>query len=129
MFRHKSSKLVVEPIEEGNQYIQDSSFTIKPGLIKTGVSFESINKPGFYLRHKGGEVLLEQLVDGGNFTSDASFSLHESFSGVSRAIAIQSVNLVGYWLKATETNVVLSKYRGTPSFIQGASWKPRGNFY
>jgi hypothetical protein len=39
---------------------QDSRFIIRPGLAGKGVSFESVNFPGFFLRHESFAIKLQE---------------------------------------------------------------------
>ena len=40
-------------------------------------SFESTEKPGFYLRHQGGQLKLHKFANNGLFRADASFTVED----------------------------------------------------
>jgi hypothetical protein len=53
---------------------QDQMWRMVPGLAdSTGVSFESVNRPGFYLRHSNFVIRLDQNNNGSAFRADATF--------------------------------------------------------
>ena len=53
---------------------QDGEWRVRPGLADgAGVSFESVNFPGQYLRHSGFAMILSPLEDTAGFRGDATF--------------------------------------------------------
>ena len=122
MLRHKDGKLHMEPSDGSELFIQDTSFRIDHGLAGSGISFESVNR---YFQHKEG-VIVHEGISGK--LADASFTVHDSFSGEPGAVSFQSVNLMGQWIKGTDTNVVLSHHRNSLAFLKGTSWRATSKY-
>jgi hypothetical protein len=64
----------IDPSSSSRLYHLDSGFRAVPGLADpTGISFESVNYPGYYIRHSNFELVLNQRVNTSLFNDDATF--------------------------------------------------------
>jgi hypothetical protein len=63
--RHKNFELWIEEDDGSDLFQQDSSFVVRNALSgsETGISLESVNYPGYYLRHAGYKLYLNQLEE------------------------------------------------------------------
>jgi hypothetical protein len=80
-FRHYGYRLYLHPADgtAPNPHIFgiDATFRMVPGLADAeGVSFESLNYPGHYIRHRNSELWLDPLAQSDDqelFRNDATF--------------------------------------------------------
>lgn len=73
--RHRNFVFWVEHNDGSDLFRADASFTQHAGLAGgTGVSFESVNFPGRYLRHVGDDLLLQEVPTPAD-QADATFAL------------------------------------------------------
>jgi hypothetical protein len=94
---------------------KDATFKSVPGLAG-GLSFESLNFPGYYLRHKNFRIFLERVTDTEQFRKDASFMvipvLIYSITGNimdMRYCTYMSINHPGYYLRHRNFKLYLEK--------------------
>lgn len=93
------------------------AFHARPGLAGDGVSFESANQPGAYLRHQN-RVAKLHLDDGSAlFRHDATFRLHEADGGV----RLESLNFPGHFLGFDGGDVVLRAAELTDADVFGST--------
>ncbi len=60
--RVHDSQLVLEPFQDDQQYKEDATFYLRPGLGNGGwASFESVCHPGYYLRHRNWNIYLDKF--------------------------------------------------------------------
>ena len=57
----------------------DAIFRQIPGLAGRGISFESVNYPGYYLRHRNSELELEPRQSSKQYKNDATFIINAPF--------------------------------------------------
>jgi hypothetical protein len=100
---------------------QDATFVEAPGLANANcVSFESINKPGSYLRHYN-FVLHLQSNDGSSiFAQDATFCPKTGNSG--NGTSFQSVNFPTKYIRAYEGGVYVASNGGTNAWDSTTGW-------
>jgi GH43 family beta-xylosidase len=77
--------------------LADSQFRIVTGLAG-GVSLESTNFPGYYLRHRGTDVYADRNDGTAQFRSDASFTRRAGLADTA-GVSFESVNLPGQYLR------------------------------
>ena len=77
--------------------LADSQFRIVTGLAG-GVSLESTNYPGYYLRHRNNEVFVDRNDGTAQFRSDASFTRRAGVADPA-GVSFESVNLPGQYLR------------------------------
>merc|ERR1712167_552814 len=85
--------------EGGNE---DFDFRIRPGLQEgCGVSFESVNFPGHFLRHSGFRLLLNEYDGEELFDNDATFAITRSLAGGDHSgyFSINSINFPDKFLR------------------------------
>merc|ERR1712136_92869 len=109
-------------------YQKDSSFKIVKGLAGKGISFESVNYPGHYLRHIMWHLDLNKYQNSALFKKDASFTVHKALDGKKGAVSFQSVNYPGYWIAHYGFLVYIRKFQNTALFKHDASWAPVGGY-
>ncbi|MBO0807760.1 MAG: AbfB domain-containing protein, partial [Actinobacteria bacterium] len=101
--------VVVAPVTAGSPAAgkQDATFVEAAGLANPDcVSFESVNKPGSYLRHQNFQFHL-QLNDGSSlFSQDATFCPAAGNSG--QGTSFQSVNFPGRYIRNFSGTVFLA---------------------
>ena len=74
--RHSDSQAWVHPLESGDLYKNDASFTVVNGLAGEGISLQSVNHAGSYLRHHAGDgIQLEELKASLVYKEAASFEV------------------------------------------------------
>lgn len=78
--------------------LADSQFRIVPGLSGSGVSLESTNFPGYYLRHRNFEMWVERNDGSAIFRADASFTQRAGLAS-SAAVSFESQNYPGRYLR------------------------------
>ncbi|WP_428239560.1 family 43 glycosylhydrolase [Gynuella sp.] len=95
---------------EGNiALFADSQWVMKPGLADSnGVSFESVNFPGRYLRHDGYELVLSENDNSRQFASDATFYQRIGLADASLS-SFESYNLPGYFIRHQDFLLNLTK--------------------
>jgi hypothetical protein len=132
--------VVVAPVTAGSPAAdkQDATFVEAAGLANPDcVSFESVNKPGSYLRHRNFQFHL-QLSDGSSlFSQDATFCPAAGNSG--QGTSFQSVNFPGRYIRNFGNTVFLAADGGPnpwdtstgwaadTSWLMAAPWAPGGN--
>lgn len=74
-FRIVLSKVPPKPSAAYDLFLKDSSFYLRKGLNGTGISFESWNFPGWYIRHRNFHLYISKSGDPNDrpFKADASF--------------------------------------------------------
>lgn len=100
---------------------QDATFVEAAGLANAGcVSFESINRPGSYLRHYN-YVLHLQSNDGTSvFAQDATFCPKAGNSG--QGTSFQSVNFPTKYIRAYQGGVYVASDGGINAFDDATGW-------
>ncbi|CAJ0858381.1 2984_t:CDS:2 [Entrophospora sp. SA101] len=81
--------------------VPDFIFTIVPGLSGSGISFQSTNYPGQYLRHQDYRIKLSGGDGSDLFKQDASFVVVPGDNG---GIRFQSVNYPNYFIRHRANN-------------------------
>ena len=77
----------------------DSKFKLVPGLADAnGVSLESVNFPGCYLRHKNGEIWLNSNDNSQLFKDDATWYIRPGLA-MSSAVSFESKNYPGRYMR------------------------------
>ncbi len=96
------------------------------------VSFESVNKPGWFVRHSSFLGVLSQFRSPPDASvldrsplekKDATFIIHRpGLSGTQGSVSLESVNNPGYFLRHQNFRVKLQRDDGTDVFHQDASF-------
>jgi alpha-L-arabinofuranosidase B-like protein/concanavalin A-like lectin/glucanase superfamily protein/lamin tail-like protein len=99
----------------------DATFVQAAGLADpTCVSFESVNKPGSYLRHQNFQLHL-QVSDGSTlFAQDATFCQGPGNSG--QGVSFQSVNFPGRYLRTFNNVLYLASNGGANAWDSATGW-------
>jgi len=99
----------------------DATFVQAAGLANPScVSFESVNKPGSYLRHQNFQLHL-QVSDGSTlFGQDATFCQGPGNSG--QGVSFQSVNFPGRYLRTFNNVLYLASNGGSNPWDAATGW-------
>jgi len=121
--------VITAPVTSGSSDTdkRDATWVEAAGLANPScVSFESINKPGSYLRHQNFQFHLQPNDGSSLFSQDATFCQMPGNSG--QGVSFQSVNFTTRYIRAFENNVYLASNGGdnpwdtTTSFADDSSW-------
>jgi hypothetical protein len=121
--------VITAPVTSGSSATdkQDATWVEAAGLANPScVSFESINKPGSYLRHQNFQFHLQPNDGSALFSQDATFCQMPGNSG--QGVSFQSVNFTTRYVRAFENTVYLASNGGdnpwdtTTSFADDSSW-------
>jgi hypothetical protein len=102
---------------------QDATWVETAGLANPScVSFESINRPGSYLRHQNFQFHLQPNDGTPLFSQDATFCQGPGNSG--QGVSFQSVNFAGRYIRAFDNVVYLASNGppGTNPWDTATSW-------
>ena len=100
---------------------QDATWVEAPGLDDPScVSFESINKPGSYLRHQNFQFHLQPNDGSTLFSQDATFCQTPGNSGT--GVSFQSVNYPTKYLRSFDGTVYLASNGGSNAQDAPAGW-------
>lgn len=118
--RHQDSR---GKIGKNVKPLKDSRWQMVRGLNGKGVSFQSENYPGRYLRHRDGKVFLD--VDDGSdlFAKDATFYRRNGLNG--RGKSFESFNFPGSFIRHRDGKLFLDSNDGTNLYKNDASFLPR----
>ncbi|MDD4964623.1 MAG: AbfB domain-containing protein [Gallionella sp.] len=106
--RHRNYLGELTPVaSDGDK--KDASFITRPGLAGTGVSFESVNYPGYFLRHQNFEIKLHQREESDLYKKDATFIDERGLAGKGRSF--ESVNFPGFYLRHCEFRMFIDNNR------------------
>lgn len=99
----------------------DATFVKAAGLADPGcVSFESVNRPGSYLRHESFVLHLQPDDGSALFAQDATFCPKAGNSGP--GVSFQSVNFPAKYIRAYQGAAYLASNGGTNAWDTTASW-------
>ncbi|GIH17830.1 arabinofuranosidase catalytic domain-containing protein [Rugosimonospora africana] len=100
---------------------QDATWVEAAGLANPScVSFESINRPGSYLRHQNFQFHLQPNDGSSLFSQDATFCQAPGNSG--QGVSFQSVNFPTRYVRAFNNVVYLASNGGTNAWDTTTSW-------
>jgi beta-glucanase (GH16 family) len=97
VIRHQNSRGRIDPAGSVSPPA-DGNWTMVSGLAGGGVSFQSRNFPGSYLRHRNGEVWLDANDGSAQFKQDATFNQRAGLAN-SGATSFESWNFPGRYLR------------------------------
>jgi hypothetical protein len=117
--------VVIAPITASSSATdkQDATWVEAPGLANPAcVSFESVNKPGSYLRHQNFQFHLQPNDGSTLFSTDATFCPGPGNSG--QGTSFQSVNFAGRYIRHFNLTVYLASDGppGTNPWDTATSW-------
>ncbi|MFF5292763.1 arabinofuranosidase catalytic domain-containing protein [Paractinoplanes globisporus] len=106
---------------------QDATFVETAGLADAAcVSFESINRPGSYLRHQNFQLHLQPNDGSSLYAQDATFCAQAGNSG--QGTSFQSVNFPGRFIRAFEGAVYLASNGGSNPWDAPTSWADQSSW-
>jgi len=115
--------VVVAPVTTGSSSSDkaDATFVEAAGLANPNcVSFESVNKPGSYLRHQNFQFHLQQNDGSSLFSMDATFCPAAGNSG--QGTSFQSVNFPGRYIRNFNNVVYLAANGGSNPWDTATGW-------
>jgi hypothetical protein len=115
--------VVVAPVTSNSSSTdkQDATFVKAAGLANPNcVSFESVNKPGSYLRHQNFQFHLQPNDGSSLFSQDATFCPGTGNSGV--GTSFQSVNFPGRFIRNFNNVVYLAANGGANPWDTATGW-------
>jgi hypothetical protein len=115
--------VVVAPVTAGSSSTdkQDATFVEAAGLANPNcVSFESVNKPGSYLRHQNFQFHLQPNDGSSLFSMDATFCPGPGNSG--QGTSFQSVNFPGRFIRNFNNVVYLAANGGSNPWDTATGW-------
>jgi hypothetical protein len=115
--------VVVAPVTASSSATdkQDATFVEAAGLANPNcVSFESINKPGSYLRHRNFQFHLQPNDGSSLFSMDATFCPGPGNSG--QDTSFQSVNFPGRFIRNFNNVVYLAADGGSNPWDTATGW-------
>ncbi|MGO4753466.1 AbfB domain-containing protein, partial [Streptomyces sp. 2MCAF27] len=99
----------------------DATWIVRAGLANTScLSFESVDKPGQFLRHYNYQLNLNFDDGGSNFAKDATFCPTAGNSGV--GTSFQSVNFLTKYLRHYNYTVYIASNGGSNAWDSTTSW-------
>jgi len=124
--RHQDYAAKISPIGAASSELDrlDSAFVVREGLASAaGVSFESVNFPGFYLRIENGAVFLRRNDGGAAFPPTATFLAKPGLSG-------QNTSFVSYadrdlYLRHQDRLLKVQAFDGSDLFRRDATFSVR----
>jgi hypothetical protein len=100
---------------------QDATFVQTAGLANPSCfSFESVNRPGSYLRHQNFQFHLQPDDGSTLFGQDATFCQRSGNSG--QGVSFESVNFAGRYIRAFTNVVYLASNGGSNPWDAAAGW-------
>jgi hypothetical protein len=115
--------VVTVPVTAGSSTTdkQDATWVQAAGLANpTCVSFESVNRPGSYLRHQNFQFHLQPDDGSTLFSQDATFCQTPGNSG--QGVSFQSVNFTTRYMRTFDGVVYLANNGGTNPWDTTVSW-------
>jgi hypothetical protein len=115
--------VVTTPVTTGSSPVdkQDATWVQAAGLANPScISFESVNKPGSYLRHANFQFHLQPNDGGALFSQDATFCPQPGNSG--SGTSYQSVNFPDRYIRAFDSTVYLASNGGPNPWDVTTSW-------
>jgi hypothetical protein len=100
---------------------QDATFVQTAGLANPNCSsFESINRPGSYLRHQNFQLHLQSNDGSTLFSQDATFCQRTGNSG--QGVSFESVNFAGRFLRSFNNILYIASNGGTNEWDSATDW-------
>jgi hypothetical protein len=115
--------VVLAPVTAGSSSTdkQDATFVEAAGLANAScVSFESIDRPGSYLRHQNFQLHLQPSDGSPLFSQDATFCPGPGNSG--QGMSFQSVNFPGRFLRTFNNVLYLGSNGGPNPWDSATDW-------
>jgi hypothetical protein len=101
--------------------INDATWIVRAGLAdRSGVSFESKNYSGGYLRHRNGELLQENNDGSEQFAQDATFLVEPGKNG--RGVSLAAVNFPSRFIRHYGGELFIATQGGPEPWSSEASW-------
>jgi hypothetical protein len=101
--------------------VNESSFKLVPGLAGTGVSFESVNHPGQYLRHQNFRLKLQPQTSDALFRNDATFQVMPGLADA-KLVSFRSVNEPKRLLRHRNFELWLDEQAADETYLKDATF-------
>jgi len=124
--RHRKSELWTDPLEKGQPMENDTQWNIDlpGGLCKTGIRFQSVNYPKYFLKHSNFLIYISKETENSSklYTKDTCWKVSSPLDGNALSISFESFNFPGCYLTHKDDRVALGANDGSESFKEHASW-------
>lgn len=121
--RHKDGRAVLSPIGKSSVTfdINDATWIVRAGLAdRSGVSFESKNFPGGFLRHRHGELYQDQNDGSEQFAQDATFRVEPGKNG--QGVSLAALNFPSRFVRHYGGEIFLAAEGGPEPWANADSW-------
>lgn len=121
--RHKDGRALLSPIDKSSVTfdVKDATWNVRAGLADTsGVSFESTNFPGGYLRHRNGALYQEQNDGSEQFAQDATFTVEPGKNG--QGISLAALNFPSRFIRHFGGELFIAAEGGPAPWESAQSW-------
>jgi hypothetical protein len=115
--------VVIAPVTGGSSQTdkEDATFVATAGLANPScTSFESVNKPGYYLRHQNFQLHLQPNDGSSLFSLDGTFCQGPGNSG--QGVSFQSVNFPGRYLRNFNNVAYIASNGGANPWDTATNW-------
>ncbi|HEX5682416.1 MAG TPA: AbfB domain-containing protein [Ideonella sp.] len=107
VIRHQDGRAQLDKPAKVKPY-GDGNWTMIPGLAGAGVSFQSENEPGHFLRHRNGELVLEANDNSAAFKNAATFYKRPGLTD-EWAKSFEAYNLPGQYIRQKDGLLYVKK--------------------
>lgn len=114
---------MLSPIGKGSVTfdIDDATWIVRAGLAdRSGVSFESKNFPGGFLRHRHGELFQDQNDGSEQFAQDATFRVESGKNG--QGVSLAAYNFPSRFIRHYGGEIFLAAEGGPEPWANAESW-------
>ncbi len=115
--------VVIAPVTASSSQTdkEDATFVATAGLANPScTSFESVNKPGFYMRHQNFQFHLQPDDGSSLFSMDATFCQGPGNSG--QGVSFQSVNFPGRYIRNFNNVAYIASNGGSNPWDTATNW-------
>ncbi len=102
--------------------VNDGSFKIVKGLSDPkGVSFESVNFSGYFLKHSSYKMVLAKFEENETYKNDATFYIRDGLAD-KKSVSIESYSFPGYFIRHANFEAIISENDDSEIFSKDASF-------
>lgn len=106
---HDSNNRVLIANASAGFNLASSQWRIVPGLASSeGVSFESVDRPGYYLRHCDGKLSISEKEDSDLFNADATWLIRTALDSKD-GVSLESYNIAGRYIRHQNSYLIISE--------------------
>ena len=102
---------------------RDDIFWVRPGQAGTGITFESVRSPGYFLRHRNFEIWLDRSDGTELFRKDATFTVEAGLAG--SGVSYHSINYPDHYIRHQNFNLYIQPLEDSDLYRKDTSFRPR----